>query len=137
MMVMMTRVEWDDEEHTILRFDLAKGHTWAEYHAAVLTLVEMSKQTSGRVDVIINNPFGLPPGNPLPELRRTVPVYSTITNLGLVIAINSRRLPGFIESLIKIATQVVGIAEDRSEFVNTLDEARQRIREHRKQSAQA
>lgn len=134
---MTTRVEWDDEEHTIIRLDLAEGHTWREYHEAVQTVIEMAKQTPGRVDVIINNPYGLPAGNPLPHLRRSVLMFTSISNLGVVVSINPRQLPGFIQSLVDIVVRAAGLTVQRGGFVNTVDEARQRIREKREEAANA
>lgn len=134
---MPATVIWDDEARTILRVDL-HNHTWAEYNDAVQQVVEQVSQQSHRIDIIINNPGSPAPGNPLPHLRASIHQIGMIPNIGLVAAINSRRMPGFIRALVDMVLRGYGGAsQQRVRFVNTLDEARRRIHEDREKPAKA
>ena len=135
---MAANVVWDDEAHSIIRIDLS-GFTWAEYHAAVQEAVQTASQQSQRVDVIINNPGSLPSGNPLPHLRESIHQLGQIPTLGTIVSINSQRLPGFVRRLVNVVLHSFGVdeAQTAAGFENTLDEARERIRELRDEAAKA
>jgi len=130
-------VVWDDEAHSIIRIDLL-NYTWPEYHEAIQQIVTEAGQQSHRVDVIIHNPSDPAPGNPLPHLRSSIRQIAAVTNIRMIVTIPSRRLPGFIRALADTVLHGYGAnSNQQAIFVNSLAEARQRIREHREQSAQA
>ncbi|MBC7814596.1 MAG: hypothetical protein H7175_25800, partial [Burkholderiales bacterium] len=131
------KVEWDDEEHTILRVDLL-SYTWPEYHEAIQQVVTEAGQQSHRVDVIIHNPSDPAPGNPLPHLRSSIRQIAAVTNIRMIVTIPSRRLPGFIRALADTVLHGYGAnSNQQAIFVNSLAEARRRINEDRGKSAKA
>jgi hypothetical protein len=69
---MSIQVEWDNEDHRIIRFDYDDKWTWADHFAAVQQSVAMMKTVDHTVDMIINleNSSHLPP-NALTNIRST------------------------------------------------------------------
>jgi hypothetical protein len=47
-------VNWDDDAHTIIRWDFAEKWSWDDFHEAFGTSMEMGQYSAHRIDVLAN-----------------------------------------------------------------------------------
>jgi hypothetical protein len=131
---MTVRMIWDDEAHSVIRLDFCDPYTWSDFHESIHNVIEEVRKQPNRVDLIITNSIGLPPGNALPHFRQAEAVFQGVPNLGSIMAVNPRKMPGFIKAMIEVVMRTYGSkGRIKPTFVNTLEEGRQRIAEDREQ----
>ncbi len=117
-------VTWYDEQHTIIRMLVHGRPTWDEYHIAIDQVVEKIKSTAHRVDLILDDRVGMPPGNPMPHLKAALDKASQHPNLGMSMTVSSRDIALFPSLMMETAGRLYGVDMKRyGRFVKSMDEA--------------
>jgi hypothetical protein len=115
---------WQDDEHSIIRFDIHGEVTWPLWYEAVDKAVEELGNTSHRVDLIFNDSVGMPKGNALPHLKVTTAKLVSHPNMGLIVSVSSQSLSTFTRMMINIMSRVYGIDNSHNGgFVDSVDKA--------------
>jgi hypothetical protein len=122
---------WYDDEQTIIRLEAYGKISWDAWHETTDKLAEALVKASHRLDFIFVDHVGMPPGNPLPHLRKTIHKFGLYPNLGLVVSVNKRPI-----SIVNIFLDMVMPLTPESahllaRFVPTLEEALEMIAEDR------
>jgi hypothetical protein len=126
-------INWHDPEQSILHVINEGNPTWEEYHQKYDAALEAVRAAPHRVDVIMDARTGMPPGNPLPHLKKINEKWDGVPMLGLIIAISARRLQRFTETAVEIGGVIAGIqTSDFVVFVGSMEEALQTIEADRK-----
>ena len=126
-------LHWDDDDHTILRVDIYGQSTWEQHHETATRIVETMQKVSHRVDVIINDMGGMPPGNPMSHFRATFSKFGAMLNLGLVVVVNH---PSFLIAVVNLLLRLYRVYNHHNGgFVDSLDAARQLIAKDRGRAA--
>lgn len=126
---MKIRVEWDDPEKTVLRYDFLEGWTWSDYLAAVEVSNPMMKSVGYTIDFIANfEHSALPPLWTFAGFQRSRD-YSP-PNLGVIVVVGASR---FVEALINLAvfTRLYKKLGQKIVVVHTLQDARAAIAQWR------
>lgn len=115
---------WHDSEHSIVRVDVFGDINWEQFHISVDRVAEELIQADHRIDLIYNDPVGMPKGNPLPHLKVSSSKLDPLRNFGILVLVSPRTLSGFTKSMIEIAIRVYGLdLSHNGGFVTTMDEA--------------
>jgi hypothetical protein len=115
---------WQDEDKTIIRFDIHGEVTWPLWYAAVDKAVEELGKTSHRVDLIFNDSVGMPKGNALPHLKATTAKLTSHPNMGLVVSVSTQKIGAFTKMMINVLNRVYGVdMSHNGGFVNSMDQA--------------
>jgi len=125
---MPLEVKWYDEAHTILLGTIAKDTTWSDYHHAVDRIVYEASQLTHQVDVIFYDDVGMPPGNPLPHIRKGIAKLAQQENIATSIIAGSRGSSGFVRAIFEAIGKMFGglpmaTGSRFGGFAKTLDEA--------------
>ena len=133
---MSLEVKWYDETHRILLGTIAKDTTWSDYHDAVDRMVYEASQCKHQVDVIFYDEVGMPPGNPLPHVRKGIAKLAQQENIGISIIAGSRGSSGFVRAIFEAVGKMFGGRPMASGsrfggFAKTLDEAVTKIYKQR------
>ena len=123
---MKVNVQWDNEEHKIVRYIFEQGWAWPDLHQALDEAGKLINTVSHQVDVIMDiSSANLVPKGALSQINRA---YNNPKppNIGItvIVAPNS-----FMSAMVNMAKKIWGNkTEWQLEFVNTLDEAYQIIK---------
>jgi hypothetical protein len=117
-------LSWYDEEHTILRILVHGRPTWDEYHAAMEKVEQELKAASHRIDMVLDDKVGMPPGNPMPHLKASLDKLIKYPNLGMSMAASERNIALFPALMMETAGRLYGVDMKRyGRFVRSMDEA--------------
>lgn len=128
---------WHDDDHTIVRLDSNGSPSWEQFHEASEQVIVALRESSDRIDVIINDQAGqMPPGNPLPNIKRFAQRLVQYPNMGKIVLVSNQNMNSFMQSLVKMVYRIYGIdTRIVGAFVTTLEEAEQAIASYREQQA--
>jgi hypothetical protein len=120
---MPVTAQWDNDDKTIIRFDVSGRWTWAEYRAANAEIRKMVDGLSYIVHFIVN-PLDdqsrgyLPPG----ALQHIRSVYGSVSpNVGMTAVIGASP---YYHALYAIGRKIYPQIAVRYRFANSLEEAR-------------
>lgn len=102
-------VKWHDPEQSILYIVSEGVPTWREFHERYDRAYDAVAAAAHRVDVIMDAPNGMPPGNPLPHLRTINTKWDGVPMLGLLVAITGQRIKHYTETAVDIAGMITGV----------------------------
>jgi hypothetical protein len=123
--------EWDNEEKTIMRVTYQRGWTWDDLEGNLPKEKEFLDSVQHRVDVIADfRGTDLPHGAMmrLPKIADSPPY--THPNSGAVIMVGS---PTFMDQVVTVYRKLYGPVAIKLEMVHTLEEARERIAQKRRE----
>ncbi len=116
--------KWYDDDHTIVWLDAHGEKTWRQYHEAIDQFAEDLKQTERRLDLVIDDKGGMPPGNPLPHIKVSAQKLVPFPNMGLITVASDRRTLSVLNTLVKAVYRAYGIdTRIIGGFANSLEEA--------------
>lgn len=121
-------VVWDDDEHTILRWDQESDFSVEEFREAYRLSHEMVAEIPGNYDLIITGSGGKMPVFPLSEMHRAFKNASPKQDLTLFV-ITDPIARGMIGMLQKMPMPIA----KRIAFARSLEHARQIIADRRKE----
>ena len=128
---MPVHIEWDNDDHTAIRYDYEGKWTWEELYEVTRIATEMFKSVSHRVNVIHNlaNNTGLP-GGALSHAQR----FSSQNpeNWGISVVVGTS---AFISSLIQVFRKVYRQFGERYYTAPSLEKARELLAEQRPPAA--
>ncbi len=121
-------IVWDEQDPTIVRFDLSGQSNWEEAYKAIDKGVEFiqSKQPQ-RIDVIfdIMTAKTMPPGNPIPHFKVGFTRLTAVSNCGIICVVTQHGLPKLALPFMNLVMRLYGFDQKRfSGNFNTLAEAR-------------
>jgi hypothetical protein len=86
-----------------------------------------------RIDLIIESKVGVPAGNPLPHFRKVIERWNGVSNLHLIVVVNSSRMNGFVKAAAEIASKLLRMSmPNYVKTVETIDQALALIAEDRR-----
>ena len=133
---MPLRIEWLDNEQTIICCTGEGIWTWDDYHKALDEIVVHFKTVQHRVDLVIDRAPGssMPKGSSMPHFQRAMRIMPP--NVGLLVMVTSN---AFARTIVSIFTKVYPNKDNaKLLMVGSLMEARTRIaRDRQKQVAAA
>ncbi|MCB9461370.1 MAG: hypothetical protein H6670_17085 [Anaerolineaceae bacterium] len=124
---------WYDDEHSIIHVDIRGEVSWEAWHIAVGSICEMIPSVNHRVDLILDDKVGMPPGNPMPHMQASIKKLQMNKNMGLVVSVTSKRMSTFSKVIVDVASRLANSDLEDGIFVETLDEALTVINMHRKE----
>ncbi len=117
-------VNWYDEAQSILQMTVYGHPTWDEYHEAIDKVEQELKKSSRRIDLVLDDKVGMPPGNPMPHLKAAMDKVIKYPNLGMSMTVSSRNVALFPALMMETAGRLYGIDLKRyGRFVKSIDEA--------------
>jgi hypothetical protein len=117
---MTVSIQWDNNEHTVLRYDFLGRWTWAEYHQALRTAFEMMASVSYEVDIIAD--FTQSSGLPSNAISGFAPsTKSFAPNAGHAVVVIKAR---FFEMLLNSFSKVYSWNGKITKASRTVEEAR-------------
>ena len=115
---------WQDDEHTVIRFDIYGEVTWPLWYDAVDKVGEELNKVSRRIDVIFNDSVGMPKGNALPHLKATSATMTAHPNMGLVVSVSTHRIGAFTKMMLNVLSRAYGVdMSHNGGFVDSMDKA--------------
>lgn len=109
---------WENETKTILRFDADGDWTWIEYDNFVDEVIKEVEAQDHVVHIILVAAPNLPPGSPIPHLRRVSRLLPQ--NTGKVIVAGGNL---FLRSINTAVSKVFPLMSNRLMFAANLQEA--------------
>jgi hypothetical protein len=117
-------VHWFDEAHTILEITVYGHPTWDEYHDAIDKVAKELKASPHRLDMVLDDKVGMPPGNPMPHLKAAIDKLIQYPNLGMSMAVSARNVALFPSLMMETAGRLYNIDLKRyGRFIKSMDEA--------------
>ncbi len=116
-------MNWYDNDHTIILFTVERNSTWKDFHDAMNRYAQELEETPKKIDVIIDDPFGLPSGSPLPHLKSQMKKLEKYENFGLIISVSRPTTMSFLLTMIEMTSKFFGIEMKKGVTVKTIDEA--------------
>lgn len=117
-------VKWYDEAHTILQVTVYGHHTWDEYHEAMDKVATELKASSRRIDLVLDDKVGMPPGNPMPHLKAAIDKLTAFPNFGMSMAVSTRNVALFPSLMMETASRLYRFDLKRyGRFLKTMEEA--------------
>jgi hypothetical protein len=117
-------VTWYDEAQTIIRILIHGRPTWQEYHEAIDKVVQELENSPRRIDMVLDDKVGMPPGNPMPHLKIALDKATKYPNLGMSMTVSERRIALFPSLMMETAGRLYGVDLKRyGRFVKSMDEA--------------
>ncbi len=117
-------VTWYDEAHTIIRMLIHGRPTWDEYHEAIDKLLKELQASSQRIDLVLDDKVGMPPGNPMPHLKAALDKATQYPNLGMSMTVSDRGIALFPSLIMETVGRLYGVDLKRyGRFVKSMDEA--------------
>jgi len=128
-------VKWYDEAHTIIQI-IVHGHpTWDEYREAIDKVEQELKASSHRIDLVLDDKVGMPPGNPMPHLKTAIDKVTKYPHLGMSMTVSARNVALFPSLMMETAGRLYGLDLKRyGRFIKSMDEAIAIIQADRAQS---
>jgi hypothetical protein len=126
---MGVKAVWDNEQHTIVRYDLSGKWTWDEFFTAYEDAKVMLNATSHVVHFMLN-PTDAASRSHLPSgivSRIGNTARSRLPNAGITVAIGSS---SFVKSLVNTAARLYPRIRKQYQFAETLDGARALLAEY-------
>lgn len=123
------RVQWDDPEQTILRFEFEGEWDWVVVRQVALMGQEMSASVEHRVDSVVDlrQSHGLP-AHSLSQFEQLAQFPSP--NSGVIVIVGGGNL---VASLLNIFKRVYRSAAAKYHYVETMEEAERLIRRLRRE----
>lgn len=121
---MSVTVQWDNELHTVMRYDFGGRWTWDEFFQAYATAKTQMATVSHTVHFILN-PLDEIAGGYVPPgaLTHVISIYrNTLPNTGMTVNVGAKR--SFARSLMDIIGRVAPRVEKHFTYANSLEEAR-------------
>ena len=117
-------VKWYDEAQTILQMTVYGHPTWDEYHEAIDKVELELKKSPRRIDLVLDDKVGMPPGNPMPHLKAAMDKVVKYPNLGMSMTVSTRNVALFPALMMETAGRLYGIDLKRyGRFVKSMDDA--------------
>ncbi len=132
---MPLKVEWLDNQKTIMGCTGSGTWTWDEYHQALDQIANEFKATQSRVDLVIMSEPGaiVPKGSSMPHYQRAMRIMPD--NLGLLMMVTTNT---FARTIVSIFTKVYPNKDNvKMMMVASLNEAKTRIENDRMKQVQA
>lgn len=121
------QVNWDNEEHTIIRYDYGPAWTWQNFAAAIEQAQAMVGADGRTVDIIANFTEGAPP--PVGALTRfSSAMRGNPSGVGMVVITGGGM---FVTLLVSTFSQVYRGLARHVQVAATLEEARELLRVRR------
>jgi hypothetical protein len=118
---------WDNEEHTIIRYDFDLHWTWDEFNTAAAAAFAMTRSVEHTVDTISNfKPGQLLPPNALFQFRRAM--ANAPKNRGVNVIVSDSNFIGAMVATFSRFNKQLG---ERLLVVKTLDDARAALEKRR------
>jgi hypothetical protein len=119
-------VVWDNDERTIIHYYFSRQWTWDDFFTAKENAYNMIDGQSHHVGVIMSGPreMAFPP-NMLTHLRSALGNTHSNTKIVVVVIENA-----FLRAMINILIHAAKGSRSKLLIANTIEEARQAIREH-------
>ena len=112
--------------------DVLGDISWDQFHVSVDNVVEELIKADHRIDLIYNDPVGMPKGNPMPHLKVGSRKLDSLPNFGILVLVSPRSMSGFTKAMMEIAIRVYGLdLTHNGGFVTTIDEALKIINKNR------
>lgn len=128
---MPLKLEWVDVEQSIMCCMGEGEWDWDEYHTALDQIVEHFRQTTQRVDLIIDRAPNsvMPSGSQMPHFQRAMRIMPE--NVGLVVIVSSN---SFGRAIVSIFSKIYPSRDNaKLMLVASLDDALNRIARHRRE----
>ena len=117
-------VDWHDEAKGIIKMTVYGHPTWDEYHIAVEKIASEVKATSRRIDLILDDKVGMPPGNPMPHLKVAIDKLTAFPNFGMSMAVSTRNVALFPQLMMETASRLYRFdLKHYGRFLKTMEEA--------------
>ncbi|MBA3869200.1 MAG: hypothetical protein H0X30_08600, partial [Anaerolineae bacterium] len=116
-------MHWYDNVHTIVLFTVEKNSTWNDFHDAMNRYAQELENTTKKIDVIIDDRFGLPSGSSLPHLKVQMKKLEKFENFGLIVSVSRPTTMSFLLNIIEMSSKFFGIAMKKGVMVKTMHEA--------------
>ena len=117
-------VSWYDEAQTIIRILVHGRPTWEEYHEAIDKVIKELEASPKRIDMVLDDKVGMPPGNPMPHLKAALDKATKHPNLGMSMSVSERSVALFPSLMMETAGRLYGVDLKRyGRFVKSMDEA--------------
>ena len=97
-------VDWYDEAKSILKISVYGHPTWDEYHDAIDHVAKLVEAAPHRIDMILDDRVGMPPGNPMPHLKAAVDKLTAFPNFGMSMAVSTRNVALFPQLMMETAS---------------------------------
>lgn len=115
---------WHDTDHTIIRVDIHGKVTWEAWYGVMDEVRQAIETSTWRVDLILNDSVGMPPGNPMPHLKSTTARLNRLPHMGIIVTVSPPNLSIITRTIISVMIRVAGNNNVVTGiFVNKLDEA--------------
>lgn len=125
---MTIQVYWDESEELLVRWDMEEGWSLSDFRYALKQTREMTEETTGWFDLIINAHQTQPPNFPMVDFQRALAEASPRLDLLLVCNANMfARL--LLESLRRM--NVPNTNRNKMIFSETLEDAQKYVRDRR------
>ena len=125
-------IEWDNEEHTILRYDVHGPWTWDEFYTARQMASDlMDESPNDLVDAIIDFRSGnFMPRNALSHFQQVARTSNSKAGIAVMVGTT-----GFIKTLYYLMSRLYSSMEDKMRIAETLEEARALLAKRQSESS--
>lgn len=121
-------VTWDDQSQTVIRLDVQRDYTWAEFDAAVARVSEWVAARPHRCDIIANLGRASAETHGLGAVQRALTALAGLPdNVGVIVLV----VPPLAGMLLAAARRIDPEIAGRVYTASTLDKAREVIRRER------
>lgn len=131
---MNERLQWYDEAKTIAIIEQTQQPSWQHWHETSELITQVLEATPHRVDFILTNAVGIPVGNPLPHLTRTMDIMEGyVDKLGMIVMVGSGTIAVLMNAFLDIALRATNRPAHTVSFTPSVEIALSRIMELRKE----
>ena len=115
---------WQDEDHSIIRFDIHGVVSWELWHEAIDKVAAELAKTSHRIDLMFVDTVGMPSGNPIRHIKAGTSELLAYPNMGMVITVSTHKISVGGQLMIDIMMRVYRMdMKHHGGFVDTIDDA--------------
>lgn len=127
---MGVQIRWDNEEHTVLHFEMTDPWTWEQMHEAINTSTVMLDTVNHKAHFIFDlGGSHTVPSNALTQLRMLMRKSHPNSGASVIVGAQKTAFMRFARSLLEMAHKL-NKAQWQFFFADTLDEARTILRQH-------
>ncbi len=125
---MNDRLHWYNDEKTIAIIEQNQEPSWAHWHETTQIIIDVLEASPHRVHFILTNATGIPVGNPLPHLTRTLDMMEAyVDKLGMMVIVGKGALHTLMTAFLDIALKATNRPAHSMMFAHTIEEALERI----------